>query len=57
MYSQRVNIPLQDLDRHALTVEAISGPTAKLEPSVGAISSVMGLYTVVSKSTLEKQTS
>ena len=34
MYPQRANIPLQGLDRRALTVGAISGPTAKLEPSL-----------------------
>ena len=32
MYSQRVNIPLQGLDKGVLTVGAISDPTAKLEP-------------------------
>ena len=44
MYAQRANIPLQDLDRCALTVETVSGPTAKLEPSFGAISPVIDLH-------------
>ena len=44
MYPQRANIPKQDLDRRALTVEAISGPTAKLDPSFGAISPVVNLH-------------
>ena len=30
MHTQRVTIPLQGLDRHALTVGAISGPHRKL---------------------------
>ena len=30
MHSQRTNIPLQGLDRHALTVGAISGPHTQL---------------------------
>ena len=34
MYPQRAIIPLQGLDRCALTVGAISGPTAKLEASL-----------------------
>ena len=38
MYPQRANIPLQGLDRRALTVGAISGP------SFGAISPVMDLH-------------
>ena len=42
-YPQRVNIPLQGLDRYALTVEPYQVPTAKLECSIGAISPVMGL--------------
>ena len=44
MYHQRVNIPLQGLHRCALTVGAISGPTAKMEPSFGAISPVKDLH-------------
>ena len=44
MHPQRANIPLQGLDRHALTVGAISGPTANLEPSFGAISPVVDLH-------------
>ena len=44
MYSQRSNIPLQGLDKGVLTVGAISGPTAKLEPYIGAISPVMDLH-------------
>ena len=37
-------MPLQGLDRHALTVEPYQVPTAKLESSVGTISSVMNLH-------------
>ena len=37
-------MPLQGLDRHALTVEPYQVPTAKLEPAVGTISSVMNLH-------------
>ena len=44
MSPQSANIPLQDLERCVLTVGAISGPTAKLEPSIGAISPVMDIY-------------
>ena len=33
MHPQRANILLQGLDRRALTLEAISGPTANLETS------------------------
>ena len=49
MHPQRANIPLQGLDRHALTVGAISGPHCghgqlALEPSFGAISSVVDLH-------------
>ena len=43
MHPQRTNILLQRLDRHALTVGAISGPTAKLEPYFSAISPVVDL--------------
>ena len=43
MYPQWANIPLQGLDRCALTVGAISGPTAKPEPCFGAISPIVGL--------------
>ena len=43
MHPQRANIPLQGLDRCVLTVGAISGPTAKLEPSIDIISSVVDL--------------
>ena len=32
MYPQRVNIPLQGLDRHALTVGAISAPQPNWSP-------------------------
>ena len=44
MHPQRANIPLQGLDRRALTVGAISGPTTNLEPSFGAISPVVDLH-------------
>ena len=44
MYPQKVNSPLQSLDRYALTVGATSGLTAKLELSFGAISSVVDLH-------------
>ena len=44
MYPQQANIPLQALDRHALTVEAYQVPTAKFEPYIGAISPVMNLH-------------
>ena len=49
MHPQRANIPLQGLDRRALTVGAISGPhrghgQLALEPSFGAISSVVDLH-------------
>ena len=30
MHPQRTNIPLQGLDRHALTVRAISGPHSQI---------------------------
>ena len=38
------NIPLQGLDRRALTVGAISGPHGELEGSFGAFSPVKDLY-------------
>ena len=44
MHPQRANIPLQGLDRHALTVGAISGPHSQLGPSFGAISSDVDLH-------------
>ena len=44
MHPQRTNISLQGLDRCAVIMGAISIPTAKLEPSFGAISPVMGLH-------------
>ena len=44
MHPQRTNIPLQGIDICALTAEALSGPTAKLEPSFGAILPVMDLH-------------
>ena len=44
MYPQKANSPLQGIDRCALTVGAIPGLTAKLEPSFGAISPVMDLH-------------
>ena len=44
--TQRANIPLQGLDRCALTVEAISGPHSQTGGlrSFGAISPIMDLY-------------
>ena len=53
IYPQRVNFPLQDLDRSALTVGTISGP--KLETSWCHFTS-RG-FAWLAKSTLEKQTS
>ena len=44
MYPQKAITPLQDLDRCALTVGGILGPTAKLQPFFGAISPVMDLH-------------
>ena len=44
MFPKRANIPLQGLDRHALKVGAISGPTAKLETIFGIISPVLYLH-------------
>ena len=44
MHPQRANNSLQGLDRCALTVGAISGPLAKLEPSFSAISPAMDLH-------------
>ena len=43
MCPERANIPLQDLDRHALTVGAISGLHSQMEPSLGVISPVVDL--------------
>ena len=43
LYVQRANIPLQGLDRCVLTVGALSGTPAKLEPSTGTISPVVSL--------------
>ena len=43
-YIQRANNPLQGLDRYALTVGAISGPTANLEHAFGTISPVVDLH-------------
>ena len=40
MHPERANITLQSLDKCALTVGI---PTAKLEPSIGAISLVLDL--------------
>ena len=44
MYPQRANIPLQGLEKRGPTVGAISGATAKFEPSIGAISPVADLH-------------
>ena len=44
MYPQRTIIPIQEPDRHALTVEATSVPTAKFEPSFGTILPVVDLH-------------
>ena len=44
IYPQSFNIPLKGLDRCALTVGEISGPTAKLEPSFGTILPVVYLH-------------
>ena len=45
MHPQRANIPLQGLDRCALTAGAIYEiPTVKLEASFGAISPVVDLH-------------
>ena len=41
MHPQRANIPLQGLDRCALTVGAISGPHSQPGALLGAISPVM----------------
>ena len=57
MYPQSANIPLKGLDRCALTVGEISGPTAKLEPCFGTILPVVDLHYQSAKSTPEKQTS
>ena len=44
MHPQKANIPLQGLDRRALTVGVISGPHNQLGPSFGAISPVVDLH-------------
>ena len=44
MYPQRVSIPIQGLDGHALTVGAISGPHCQVGALFGAISPVMDLH-------------
>ena len=44
MHPQRANIPLQGLDRRALTVGAISGPHSQLGALFGAISPVVDLH-------------
>ena len=44
MHPQKANIPLQDLDRCALTVGAISGPHSQLGALFGAILPVMDLH-------------
>ena len=44
MYPQRANTPLHSLCIRAMTVGTTSGPTAKLEPSFGPISPVVGLH-------------
>ena len=49
MHPQYTNIPLPGLDRCALTVGAMSGPTAKLKASFGAISTQSWIYMVKKK--------
>ena len=45
MYLQRANIPLQGLDRRALTVGAISGPHSQIGALfLGTISPVVDLH-------------
>ena len=44
IYSQWTTIPLQALDRHVLTVRAITGPIAILKPFIGTIPAVMNLH-------------
>ena len=44
IYPQRISIPLQGLNRRALTVGAYQVPTAKLEPSISIISPVADLH-------------
>ena len=44
MHPQRANIPLQGLDRRALTVGAISGPHSQPGALFGAILPVMDLH-------------
>ena len=44
MYPQRANIPLQGLDRCALTVGAISGLHSQIGALFGAISPVVDLH-------------
>ena len=44
MHPQRANIPLQGLDRRALTVGAISGPQSQLGALLGTISPAMDLH-------------
>ena len=56
MHPQRANIPLQGLDRYALTVGAISGPHSQ----IGGLlwhHFTSHLFTWSAKSTLVKQTS
>ena len=56
MHPQDVNIPLQSLDRHALTVGTISGPHSQIGDLVWCHFTSRG-FTWWIKSTLEKQTS
>ena len=53
MYQQWTNDPLQGLDRHVLSVGAISDSTTNLEPAISITSPVMK-FTLSAKSTLEK---
>ena len=55
MYPQRANVPLQDLDRHALTMGAISGSRCQTGALNWCHFTSCG-FTWSTKSTLEKQT-
>ena len=43
MYPQRANIPLQVLDRHAMTVGAISSLHKQMEPCISPVINLLGL--------------
>ena len=55
-HAQRANIPLQGLDKHALTVGAISGPHSQLEALLWCHFTSRG-FTWSAKSIQEKHTS